>query len=185
MSAIAEEFPDMSIDEVFSRSIWVGNSRDLYRGFSPLQHASGRTPDEDMRMFETTDEKPVNADIYEDGGFGQNMRATRVAEKAFIDEQARQRIERASLPQRLNKRMESLARVNCVASSWRQAPSRCSGADSPCKERYLTELEGPVELPWTISKLATDPKRRTYVDLEPEGAPPEEELLAPEGEPRW
>ncbi|CAE7495362.1 unnamed protein product, partial [Symbiodinium pilosum] len=45
----------------------------------------------DMRMFETTDEKPLNNDVFEDGGFGQNIRAMCLAEKAFIDEQARQR----------------------------------------------------------------------------------------------
>ena len=36
-----------------------GNSKDLRKAFSLLQHAAGRTPDEEMRMFETTDEKPT------------------------------------------------------------------------------------------------------------------------------
>ena len=48
-----------------------------------------------MRMFETTDEKPLNNDLMEDGGFGQNIRAMCMAEKAFIDEQACQRVQRA------------------------------------------------------------------------------------------
>ena len=85
----------MSNDELFARSLWIGNSRDLYKGFSPLQHAAGRTPDEEMRMFERTDEKPLNNDILEDGGFGQNIRAMCLAEKAFIDKQAKPRLIRA------------------------------------------------------------------------------------------
>ena len=92
MDVLAPEFPEMSHDELFTRSMWIGNSRDPYKGFSPLQHAAGRTPDEEMRMFESTDEKPLNNDIF---GFGQNIRAMCLAEKAFIDEQAKQRIIRA------------------------------------------------------------------------------------------
>ena len=95
MTEIANEFPEMSLDELFSRSLWVCNAKDLYRGFSPLQHASGRTPDEEMRLFETTEEKPIQAHLFHDGGFGQNIRAMCLAEQAFIQEQAKQRLRRA------------------------------------------------------------------------------------------
>lgn len=32
-------------------------------------------------------------------------------------------------------------------------------------ELQLEELRGPVEIPWTITALATDPKRRTYIEI--------------------
>ena len=35
-------------------------------------------------------------------------------------------------------------------------------------EEDLEELQGPVELPWTITTLATDPRRRTFVDISEE-----------------
>ena len=220
MSAIAQEFPDMSNDELFGRAVWVCNARDLYRGFSPLQHASGRTPDEDMRMFETTDEKPLNNDLMEDGGFGQNIRAICMAEKAFIEEQARQRVQRALAmghrktsvyapgdlvyywrkqqagkthqnipkgrflgPARVlatESRQEGDGRVRPASIIWihrggrllRAAPEQLRHA-SP-RETLMEELNGPVEIPWTMTALATSPNRRTYHDISHE-VPDEEE----------
>ena len=228
MTAIAEEFPEMTVDEVFGRSIWVCNAKDLYRGFSPLQHASGRTPDEDMRLFDSVEEKPVNGDIYEDGGFGQNIRAMCLAEKTFVDEQARQRLQRAHIAgqrklrvfhpgdlvyywrrQQAGREHQSfpkgryLGPARVIATETRQeedghfragsivwlhrsgrllraAPEQLRLA-SP-REQHLEELQGHVELPWTITKLATDPKRRTFTDLVPEGNPDDMELEEhPEG----
>ena len=49
MSAMAEEFHDMSLNELFCRAVWVSNSKDNHRGYSPLQHAMGRSPDERVR----------------------------------------------------------------------------------------------------------------------------------------
>ena len=221
MTAIAEEFPDMSADEVFSRSVWVCNAKDLYRGFSPLQHASGRTPDENMRMFESTHERPVNGDIYEDGGFGQNIRAMCLAEKAFIDEQARNRLQRAQM---MGQRRLQVFQPGDLVFYWRRqqagrdhrnfprgrylGPARVIATETrveedgsrpgsvvwlhrgghllraapeqlrlaSAREQYLEEMQGAVELPWTITKLATDPRRRTYINLEEEGNPDEMEL---------
>ena len=46
MAALCEEFKNMSIEECFSRALWACNSRDNHCGYSPLQHATGRAPDE-------------------------------------------------------------------------------------------------------------------------------------------
>ena len=35
-------------------------------------------------------------------------------------------------------------------------------------EQQIEALKGPVELPWTITTIATDPKRRTFVDISQE-----------------
>ena len=223
MDSIAGEFPDMSDHEVFGRSVWAGNAKDLYRGFSPLQHAAGRTPDEDMRLFETNEEKPVNNDLVGDGGFGQNMQAMCLAEKAFIDEQAKQRIQRAkALGQRklqhlvpgdlvhywrkqqagkehqnfpkgrflgpvralaTETRREEGGQLRPGSSVWihragrllRASPEQLRHA-SP-RELWIEELRGPTELPWTITSLASDPKKRTFLDISQE-VPPEDERHA-------
>ena len=53
LNALCEEFRDMSMEECFSRALWACNSRDNHCGYSPLQHALGRSPDEWGRMFES------------------------------------------------------------------------------------------------------------------------------------
>ena len=63
MEAISKEFPQMSMDELVGRAVWQCNARDLYRGFSPLQHASGRTPDENMRLFDTVDMTSLKTEV--------------------------------------------------------------------------------------------------------------------------
>ena len=222
LDSLAQEFPEMSEEELVGRAVWIGNARDLYRGFSPLQHAAGRTPDEDMRMFESTEEKPLNNDVLEDGGFGQNIRAMCLAEKTFIDEQARQRVQRAQAmghrksqyfvpgdlvfywrkqqagkqhanfpkgrflgPARIlatesRKDSEGVLRPGSVI--WlhragrllRAAPEQLRRA-SP-REELVESLKGPVELPWTITSLAKDPKKRTYFDITNE-VPDEDEWM--------
>ena len=53
LNALCEEFRDMSIEECFGRALWACNSRDNHCGYSPLQHALGRAPDERGRMFDS------------------------------------------------------------------------------------------------------------------------------------
>ena len=48
-----------------------------------------------MKVFDNEEEKPINNHLFEDGGFGQNIKAMCAAEKAFIEEQTKQRIQRA------------------------------------------------------------------------------------------
>ena len=46
MTALVSEQPQMQTSEAFSRALWACNNRDQYHGYSPLQHALGRSPDE-------------------------------------------------------------------------------------------------------------------------------------------
>ena len=48
----------------------------------------------------------------------------------------------------------------------RAAPEQLRPASS--YEQQLETLKGPVELPWTITAIATDPKRRTFLDISQE-----------------
>ena len=153
VEAIASEFPEMSDDELLGRAMWVSNAKDLYKGFSPLQHAAGRTPDEEMRMFETTDEKPLHGDLMEDGGFGQNIWAMCVAEKAFVDEQARQRLQRA---QAMGHRKTSIYAPGDLVYYWRRQQAGAHHQNFP-KGRFL----GPAPV------LATETRREPDGTLRP------------------
>jgi hypothetical protein len=43
-------------------------------------------------------------------------------------------------------------------------------------------MKGPIELPWTIMSLASDPKRRTYVDVS-QDLPSEEQWIEDQQHP--
>ena len=152
MDALAPEFPDMTDDELLGRAIWVCNSRDLYRGFSPVQHASGRTPDAEMRMFETTEERPLHCDLFEDGGFGQNIRAMCTAEKAFSDEQSKQRLQRA---QAMGHRKTSNYIPGDLVFYWRRQQAGKSHQSFP-KTRFL----GPARVLATETRQEPDGSMR-------------------------
>ena len=51
MTAKALEHPDMGAHECLARAVAASNAREDVRGYSPLQHALGRTPDLDGRFY--------------------------------------------------------------------------------------------------------------------------------------
>ena len=51
------------------------------------------------------------------------------------------------------------------------------------REELVESLKGPVELPWTITSLASDPKKRTYHDISAEVPSHEDWIEAHETEP--
>jgi hypothetical protein len=96
MTALVEEFSDMAPQEAFTRALWARNRRDQYLGFSPFQHAMGLSPDDDGNLGKSQLENlPLSTDSGISGEFGHNVRAMVIAEKAFLDEQAHQRLLRA------------------------------------------------------------------------------------------
>ena len=220
MESLATDFVDMEIRELFARSLWVCNNQEIYKGYSPLQHALGRAPDEHQRMFECDDVKPILPSVLADGGFQEDATMRCKAEKAFAEEQAKRRLERAA---RMGHRRAQVYVPGDLVYYWRKqlqpgdrtsfqtgkflGPARVIATEtrkdeegilrpgsvvwvhrggrllrcapeqlrkaSP-HEQQIEELHGPVELPWTITTLATDPSRRTYVDISGE-VPSEEE----------
>ena len=98
MSALVSEQPSMSATEAFARSIWASNNRDQYHGYSPLQHAFGRSPNELGQLGESKlRDLPVLSENGVSAEFGVDVKAMFVAEKAFLEEQAKERLRRAEL----------------------------------------------------------------------------------------
>ena len=96
MTALAKEYPQKPVDELFAKAIWACNSRTTYNGFSPLQHATGRSPDEWGRLHQSKiDGIPIYAQQHADGGFEDMQKMMVVAETEFLKSQAKQRISRA------------------------------------------------------------------------------------------
>ena len=218
MTTLATEFPEFSPKELFGRSIWVCNNNEQYRGYTPFQHAMGRAPDQEGRIFDTDDTVPLLPSMLADAGFQEDSRIRCAAEKAFAEEQAKRKIERAlhmghrrsqvyapgdlvyywrrQLPAQDRRAFQAgkfLGPARVIAMETRReegefrpgsviwlhragrlikaAPEQLRRAS--LYEQQLEEMKGPIDLPWTITTLVTDPKRRTYVDIS--GDIPEEE----------
>ena len=208
------EFPDMDAVEVLARSTWVCNNEEQFKGYTPIQQTLGRAPDEYGHMFEDSTIRPVHPSLLEDGGFREDIKARETASKAFAEEVAKRRLERAErmghrrladyLPgdlvfywrkqvpvkekttqhvgrflgparvlatetrrtQEGDLRPGSIVWLHRAGRLIKAAPEQLRKA-SPYEQQVET-LKGPVELPWTITSIATDPQRRTYVDVSKE-----------------
>ena len=210
MQALCEEFKDMSIEECFARALWACNSRDNPCGYSPLQHATGRAPDEWGRLFDSkVSGFPIHSQEMIDAGFGANIKAMSLAEQAFLKDQAQQRLARAEAagkrplvpgdlvfywrrqvagrekergftigsfvgPARVlavETRVDDEGRLRPGSCVWlhragrliKAAPEQLRAATD--RERAIEELKGPVEIPWTITSLASHPHKKTYDDI--------------------
>ena len=84
MTALTMEQPSMNASEAFYRSLWACNHRDQYRGYSPLQHAFGRSPNEFGQLGESlVRDVPILTEHGVSAEFGLDAKAMVVAEKAF------------------------------------------------------------------------------------------------------
>ena len=200
LQALSEEFKDMTIEECFSRALWACNARDTHCGYSPLQHALGRAPDEWGRMFDSKiKDFPIHSQEMIDAGFGGNIRAMSVAEQAFLKDQAEQRISRAKAAWR--KQVAGYEKQRGFTTGSFVGPARVLAVETRCeedgslrpgscvwlhragrlikaapeqlraasdRERAIEELKGPVEIPWTITSLATHPHTKTFDDISKE-----------------
>ena len=98
MSALVSEQPHMSTQEAFARAVWASNHRDQYHGYSPLQHAFGRSPNEVGHLGESKlRDIPILTESGVSAEFGEDVKAMHTAEKAFLEEQAKERLRRAEL----------------------------------------------------------------------------------------
>ena len=98
MTALVGDHPEMSTSEAFYRSLWASNHRDQYRGYSPLQHAFGRAPNELGQLGEShMRDVPILTESGVSAEFGTDAKAMLTAEKAFLEEQAKERLRRAEL----------------------------------------------------------------------------------------
>lgn len=96
MTALALEFPEMRVQELFARAVWAQNAKDQYLGFSPMQHVFGRSPLGDTRLHQCSHEvMPVLTEHGVSAEFGVDMLAMKRAEQLFVEEQYKHRLARA------------------------------------------------------------------------------------------
>ena len=97
MSKIAEDEPEVSPKDALVEATRIFNCPEMIRGYSPIQHALGRAPDEAGRLF-----PPINGTSPDllversDGEMARNLQRMHQAEKAFLDWTNQQRLTRAS-----------------------------------------------------------------------------------------
>ncbi len=96
MDKIAAHDPEVSCEEALSEAIRIENEREVVRGYSPAQHALGRSPDESGRFHESGI-LGIPPQLCEngEGDFERNSDRMRVAEKAFSDWTHNDRLNRA------------------------------------------------------------------------------------------
>ena len=95
MEAVGDDFPDAQEGTLLAQCLWVANCRELYRGFSPMQYVMGRSPDPTTRTFHDDRELPLHPQLMLDNGFQEETQLRQTAEKAFLDEQNKRRLDRA------------------------------------------------------------------------------------------
>ena len=96
MSKLAVDNPRASVEQLLSESVKVFNTRELVRGFSPLQHLMGRCPDETDRLVTGLAERghePIMEPA--SGALQRAVEIRQQAEIALSQWQAQQRLRRA------------------------------------------------------------------------------------------
>ena len=96
MTKMCEQEPDLSPEEALSEAVATFNRRDMIRGFSPMQHVLGQSPDETGHFVPGVNplgnEPILNKPLHE---FQKEAERRAVAEKGLADWQAQQRVKRA------------------------------------------------------------------------------------------
>ena len=88
--------PTMTAEEALAESVRVFNNRELVRGYSPIQHALGRAPDETGRFIHSLC-SPLPEVLLENpnGEFKRNVERMKHAEQALSEWQAQQKVTKA------------------------------------------------------------------------------------------
>ena len=105
MGKLHDHDPEATPEQLLSMAVSTFNQRELARGFSPVQHVLGQSPDTANRhlLAATQSEEPILNDAVAE--FKREAESRAVAEKALVDWQAQQRVNRA---------MNSRSRAQCV-----------------------------------------------------------------------
>ncbi|OLP78279.1 hypothetical protein AK812_SmicGene41561 [Symbiodinium microadriaticum] len=96
MTKLVADNDEVTPEEALSQAVHVFNARDHVRGFSPIQHAFGRSPDTTGRLLENHDKVPEEL-VVESATeeFERSARLRAEAEKAHAQWHMEQRISRA------------------------------------------------------------------------------------------
>eukprot|EP00435_Cladocopium_sp_Y103_P053704 s442_g17.t1 len=96
MSLLVREDPSITPEEAFSEALRVGNEKEVVRGYSPVQHALGRTPDTSGHLHVSDlDEVPPVLCENSEGEFHRNWERMKQAEQAFSEYVYLERLARA------------------------------------------------------------------------------------------
>ncbi|CAE7358286.1 nphp3 [Symbiodinium sp. CCMP2592] len=96
MSKIVESDHTVTSEEALSQAVRIFNEREQIRGYSPIQHAFGRSPDATGRLGEGPQELPDELLVESaTADFERGLQRRAAAEKALADWQASQRWSRA------------------------------------------------------------------------------------------
>ena len=86
MDRLVTEDAAIEPHEALSEAVRMGNEKELVRGYTPVQHAMGRSPDQSGRIhLSNLDEVPPILCERSDGEFHRNWERMKVAEQAFTD----------------------------------------------------------------------------------------------------
>ena len=97
LDALSNECPEMDFPEMFCRALWAQNQRDLYLGYSPIQHAFGRSLTQGPGLCDMPlKDLPVITENGVSAQYGEDLKGMFTAEKAFIEQQVKERIKRAT-----------------------------------------------------------------------------------------
>ena len=82
------------LQELLNQATYVWNQRENARGYSPYQHALGRMPDTDGRLFEArTHDMPLGLMFDPEGEIEVAQQLRNQAEKVFIDWQLQEKLQ--------------------------------------------------------------------------------------------
>ena len=96
MNRLATEDSEITAAEALSTAVRAFNERELVRGFSPIQHALGKAPDETGRFISSLDARGVDALVENPTDeFKTNIERMRIAEQAHSKWMSNERIKKA------------------------------------------------------------------------------------------
>lgn len=150
LTKLSSEFPSLRFEELFARTLWAQNSHDQYLGFSPLQHAVGRNPSPlghlgmDERM-----EPPVLTESGISAQFGHDTQVMHEAEKVFLEEQNKQRLNRAL---QSGYRAATMFVPGDLVYYWRYQVTKSHGSSQFKRGKFL----GPARVLATESRQEPD-----------------------------
>ena len=97
MNKLVQSEPSLSVTEALAEAVRVENEKEHVRGFSPAQHALGRSPDVSGRLHVSTlEELPPMLCENSDGEFHRNLERMKLAEQAFTEWVFDERMRRAN-----------------------------------------------------------------------------------------
>ena len=142
MNKLALSEPEITPEEALSEALRCENEREVVRGFSPAQHALGRSPDEHGRFLDPgLHDVPKVLCENANGDFQRNVERMKQAETALLEHVAHDRLQRAQSTR--SYRVEDFVPGDLVfvwrvqskgsASSSRTGGFRTGGFTGPCR----------------------------------------------------